>query len=132
MLLALVKIMLLDDYIHIYLLYLCFHNILCYYMYVCYVYIYMMVHWMYTGYRLVTFVAPMIGFLYTLFTLQQMHEHTDILYNTLTIVPFEFGSFKILWLLRNFFVIKYFPLTAMLNYLTYQVFYIEKNPAFKI
>ena len=47
--------------------------------------------------------------------------------NTLRPTPFEFGSFEILLLLRNFFVIKYFPLTAMLNYCTYQVFYIEKN-----
>ena len=47
-------------------------------------------------------------------------------------MPFKFGSFQILPLLRNFFVIKYFPLIAMLNYLTYQVFYIEKIAAFKI
>ena len=50
--------------------------------------------------------------------------------HTLRPMPFVFGPFEILPLLRNFFVIKYFPLTAMLNYLTYQVFYIayiEKN-----
>ena len=90
-----------------------------------------MVHWLYTGYWLVTSVTPMIGYLYTLFTLQQMHGHADILYNTLRSVPFESGSFQILPLLRIFFVIKYFPLTAMLNYITHQVFYIKKNPAFK-
>ena len=73
----------------------------------------------------------MIGYLYTLFTLQQMYGHTDILYNTLRPMPFEFGSFKILPLLRNFFVIKNFALTAMFNYVTYRVFYTKKNPAFK-
>ena len=45
---------------------------------------------------------------------------------------FEIGPFEISPLSRNFFVIKYFPLTAMLNYLTYQVFSIEKNAAFEI
>ena len=36
----------------------------------------------------------------------------------------KIGPFEIFPLLRNFFVFRYFPLTAMLNYLTYQVFYI--------
>ena len=51
---------------------------------------------------------------------------------TLRPVHFQFDPFKILLLLRNFFVIKYFPLTAMLNYLTYWVSYIEKNAALEI
>ena len=51
---------------------------------------------------------------------------------TLRPIPFEFSSFKISPLLRSFFVIKYFPLTAMLNYLTYEAFYIKKKTPFKI
>ena len=47
-------------------------------------------------------------------------------------VPLKFGPFEISPLMRNFFVIKYFPLTAVLNYLTYWVLYIKKNATFKI
>ena len=64
-------------------------------------------------------------------TLKQ-YQLVEVLISTLRPLPYEFCPFEILQLLRNFFVIKYFPLTAMLNYLTYQVFYIEKNAAFEI
>ena len=33
---------------------------------------------LYWGKRLVIQVTPMIGYLYTLFTLQRMHVHTDV------------------------------------------------------
>ena len=45
---------------------------------------------------------------------------------------FEISPFMISSLSRNFFVIKYFPLMAKLNYLTYQIFYIEKIATFEI
>ena len=51
---------------------------------------------------------------------------------TLRLVSFKFSLFKISLLSRNFFVSKYFPLTAVLNYLTYWVFYIKKNATFEI
>ena len=44
----------------------------------------------------------------------------------------KLGPYEIFPLSRNFFVIKYFPLTVMLNYLTYWVSYIEKIAAFEI
>ena len=54
---------------------------------------------------------------------QEISLSSNIL-GTLKPMPFGFGPFVILQLSRNFFVIKYFPLTAMFSYLTYWVFYI--------
>ena len=65
-----------------YCMHLWFFDILFYYMHACYMYE-MVVHsgGLYTGYWLIAQVTPMLGYLYTLFTLWHIHLHTDIYYN---------------------------------------------------